>query len=112
MTRIRRILRDYVESGSVNELLAPWGFVDDEVFLTKAGHVGLVYRVDGVEFEGLPHDRRSHEPNGNGAIQRQTFAATSGGDAAARRRAGPGDRGASAVDRNGVPRKHRRVRNG
>ncbi len=58
MTRIRRILRDYVESGSVNELLAPWGFVDDEVFLTKAGHVGLAYRVRGVEFEGLPHDQR------------------------------------------------------
>ena len=30
----------------------------------------------------VPHDRRSHQPNGNGAIQRQTVAAASGGDAA------------------------------
>lgn len=58
MTRPARILRDYAESGSVSECLAPWGFVDDGVFLTKAGHVGLVYRVAGVEFDGLTHDER------------------------------------------------------
>jgi hypothetical protein len=55
--------------------------------------------------QGLPYDRRSHEPNGNGAIQRQTLAAKGGGDAAAHRRPGPGDRGADAGDRNGVPGK-------
>ena len=44
---LRRILRDYQDAGSVNSLLALWGFVDDETFLTKAGDVGLVYRVAG-----------------------------------------------------------------
>jgi type IV secretion system protein VirB4 len=58
MMRTSRILRDYGQSGSVNELLALWGFVDEWVFLTKAGHVGLVYRIEGVEFEGLPHSQR------------------------------------------------------
>jgi hypothetical protein len=45
MLNMRRILRDYQDAGSVNSLLAPWGFVDDHTFLTKAGHVGVVYRV-------------------------------------------------------------------
>ncbi|MGE3512606.1 MAG: DUF87 domain-containing protein [Vicinamibacterales bacterium] len=58
MTRTSRILRDYSDAGSVSELIALWGFVDESTFLTKAGHVGLVYRVRGVEFEGLPHDQR------------------------------------------------------
>ena len=35
-----------------------WGFVDDETFLTKAGHVGLVYRIQGQDAEGLTHDQR------------------------------------------------------
>ena len=47
MVSVARILRDYKDAGSLNELLALWGFVDDSAFLTKAGHVGLVYRVQG-----------------------------------------------------------------
>ena len=47
----RRILRDYQEAGSLNSLLALWGFVDDHTFLTKAGHVGVVYRLAGVDYE-------------------------------------------------------------
>ena len=38
MVRLGRILRDYHDAGSVNSLLALWGFVDDTTFLTKAGH--------------------------------------------------------------------------
>jgi type IV secretion system protein TrbE len=55
---VGRILRDYRESGSVNGLLALWGFVDDTTFLTKAGHVGVVYRVHGIDYEGLSHPQR------------------------------------------------------
>ena len=58
MVRIDRILRDYRDSGSVNGLLALWGFVDDSTFLTKAGHVGVVYRLRGVDYEGLSHPQR------------------------------------------------------
>ena len=32
-----------------------WGFVDDATFLTKAGHVGVVYRLRGIDYEGLTH---------------------------------------------------------
>ena len=58
MVRLGRILRDYQDAGSVNSLLAPWGFVDDTTFLTKAGHVGVVYRLKGVDYEGLTHAQR------------------------------------------------------
>jgi type IV secretion/conjugal transfer VirB4 family ATPase len=58
MVSIARILRDYRDAGSVNGLLALWGFVDDTTFLTKAGHVGVVYRLKGVDYEGLTHAQR------------------------------------------------------
>src|SRR6202521_4309414 len=53
-----RILRDHRESGTLNGLLALWGFVDDTMFLTKAGHVGIVYRLRGIDDEGLSHAQR------------------------------------------------------
>jgi type IV secretion/conjugal transfer VirB4 family ATPase len=56
--KIARILRDYRDAGSVNSLLAPWGFVDDGTFLTKAGHVGLVFRLKGVDYECLDLEGR------------------------------------------------------
>jgi type IV secretion/conjugal transfer VirB4 family ATPase len=58
MLRIRRILRDYEDAGSLNSLIALWGFVDDHTFLTKAGHLGVVYRLAGVDFECLDHAQR------------------------------------------------------
>jgi type IV secretion/conjugal transfer VirB4 family ATPase len=55
---VGRILRDYRDAGSVNGLLALWGFVDETTFLTKAGHVGVVFRVRGVDYEGVSHPQR------------------------------------------------------
>src|SRR5262249_52011363 len=34
-------------------------FVDDTAFLTKAGHVGIVYQLRGVDYEGLTHAQRA-----------------------------------------------------
>ena len=59
MLKIARLLRDYRDAGSVNSLLAPWAFVDDHTFLTKAGHVGRVCRLKGVDYEGLTHPQRA-----------------------------------------------------
>jgi type IV secretion system protein TrbE len=58
MVRINRILKDYREAGSVNSLLALWGFIDDHTFLTKAGHLGVAFRVRGVDYECLDHPER------------------------------------------------------
>lgn len=55
---IRQIRRDHRQSGSVNRLMAPWGFVSDDTFITKAGYVGFVYRLGGVDFEGLDEEQR------------------------------------------------------
>ena len=54
----RAIRRDYDEAGSVNALLALWAFVDDGTFVTKAGDVGVVYRLQGQDYEGLDHAQR------------------------------------------------------
>src|SRR5688572_295717 len=58
MLKVRRILRDYQEAGSLNSLIALWGFVDDDTFITKAGHLGIVYRLAGVDYECLDHAQR------------------------------------------------------
>src|ERR1700682_4695305 len=54
----RAIRREYDEAGSVNALLALWAFVDDGTFVTKAGDVGVVYRLQGQDYEGLDHSQR------------------------------------------------------
>ena len=55
MLTLRAIRREYDEAGSVNALLALWAFVDDGTFVTKAGDVGVVYRLQGQDCEGLDH---------------------------------------------------------
>lgn len=55
MVSLHRIVRDYGDAGSVNSLVALWGFVDDSVFMTKAGHLGIAYRMTGISYEGLSH---------------------------------------------------------
>jgi type IV secretory pathway VirB4 component len=56
----RAIRREYDEAGSVNALLALWAFVDEGTFVTKAGDVGVVYRLQGQDYEGLDHAQRRH----------------------------------------------------
>lgn len=58
MMRLDRILRDYADAGAINAQIALWGFVDEQTFLTKAGHVGLVYRLRGPDVEGYTHEQR------------------------------------------------------
>ena len=77
MLKVGRILRDYRDAGAVNELLAVWGFVDEGVFLTKAGHVGVVYP---------PARRRRRRPDARAASRpaptgwkRRSASSTSGG---------------------------------
>ena len=64
MLNVKRILRDYESAGSVNALIALWGFVDDHTFLTKAGHVGTVYRLRGIDYECLDLEARREAVHG------------------------------------------------
>ena len=59
MLSIKRIFRDYEDAGSLNSLIAVCGFLDESAFLTKAGHVGLVFRLKGIDYEGLTHAQRA-----------------------------------------------------
>jgi type IV secretion/conjugal transfer VirB4 family ATPase len=58
VVRVGRILRDFSDAGGVNTLLPLWGFVDGQTFLTKAGHVGLVYGLRGIDVDGLTQAQR------------------------------------------------------
>lgn len=53
MLRLSRIFKNYQETGSLNEQINLYGFIGPEVFLTKAGEVGLVLEVHGVDYECL-----------------------------------------------------------
>ena len=53
MLRFQRIFKNYAETGSFNELVNLYGFVDSCVFLTKTGDLGVVLEVRGVDYECL-----------------------------------------------------------
>jgi type IV secretion system protein VirB4 len=53
MIDLAKILKPYRETGSLNELVNLYGFIDAQTFLTKSGDVGTVLRVHGVDYECL-----------------------------------------------------------
>lgn len=60
MFRLDRALKPYRESGSLNDQINLFGFIDDEVFLTKSGDVGVMLAVKGVDYEGLAATEIDH----------------------------------------------------
>src|SRR5229473_6514093 len=56
MFNLGRLFKNYEETGSFNEQVSPQGFVDEHLFLTKAGDLGAVLEVRGVDFECLDGD--------------------------------------------------------
>jgi type IV secretion system protein TrbE len=53
MLRLKRIFKNYEETGSLNERVNLYGFIGPEVFLTKTGDLGLILEVRGVDYECL-----------------------------------------------------------
>src|SRR5271155_1600439 len=53
MLRLKRIFKNYDETGSLNEQINLFGFIGSNVFLTKSGEVGVVLEVRGVDYECL-----------------------------------------------------------
>jgi len=51
--RLDRALQPYREAGSLNDRINLFGFIDDRVFLSKSGDVGLILAVKGVDYESL-----------------------------------------------------------
>jgi type IV secretion system protein VirB4 len=53
MLRLSRIFKNYAEAGSLNAQVNLYGFVDENVFLTKSGDLGVILEVRGVDYECL-----------------------------------------------------------
>jgi len=60
---------EYLEAGAMNEAIGLHSFLDDHVFLTKSGELGVVLSLDGIDFEG-------QDPTDLDAISRRFEAAT------------------------------------
>ena len=53
MLNLRRIFKNYDETGSFNELINLRGFIDSSIFQTKTGDLGVILEVRGVDYECL-----------------------------------------------------------
>jgi len=53
MINLARLFKDYNEAGALNEYINLYGFVADQVFLTKSGDLGVLIQVDGIDYECL-----------------------------------------------------------
>jgi type IV secretion system protein VirB4 len=50
---MKRIFKNYDETGSLNEFVNLYGFIDNNIFLTKTGGLGVILEVRGVDYECL-----------------------------------------------------------
>ena len=53
MLNLKKVLKPYTETGSLNEQVNLYGFIDPQAFLTKSGDVGVILEVHGVDYECL-----------------------------------------------------------
>ena len=53
MFKLSQIRTDYNEAAALCTQINLFGFIDDEVFLTKSGDLGMVFVLDGVDYECL-----------------------------------------------------------
>jgi type IV secretion/conjugal transfer VirB4 family ATPase len=53
MLKLKRIFQNYEETGALNSQVNLYGFVNDQVFLTKTGDLGVILEVRGVDYECL-----------------------------------------------------------
>src|SRR5487761_500183 len=53
MLRLKRIFKNYEETGSLNEQVNLYGFTDEHLFLSKTGDLGVILEVRGVDYECL-----------------------------------------------------------
>src|SRR6202163_3311420 len=58
MRRLSQIVQDFRDAGAMSTLINLYGFVDDAVFLTKGGDLGVVLSLRGVDYECLDPDQR------------------------------------------------------
>jgi type IV secretion system protein VirB4 len=53
MMNLKRIFKNYQETGALNAMVNLFGFIGPEVFLTKSGDAGIILELRGVDYECL-----------------------------------------------------------
>ncbi len=53
MLKLKRIFQNYGEAGALNAQINLYGFISEQVFLTKTGDLGVILEVRGVDYECL-----------------------------------------------------------
>jgi len=53
MLNLKRVFRNYEETGSLGAMVNLFGFVGPQTFLTKSGEVGMILELQGVDYECL-----------------------------------------------------------
>jgi type IV secretion system protein VirB4 len=53
MLNLKRVFKNYEETGSLRAMLNLFGFIGPQVFLTKSGEVGMILELQGVDYECL-----------------------------------------------------------
>ena len=51
MLNLKRVFKNYEETGSLNAMINLFGFIGPQVFLTKSGDAGIVLELEGVDYE-------------------------------------------------------------
>jgi len=53
MLRLDRVLKSWKESGALNSQINLYGFWNEHTFITKSGDLGIVFQLQGVDYESL-----------------------------------------------------------
>src|SRR5262249_366576 len=53
MLSLKRLFKNYEETGLLNAMVTLFGFIGPQVFLTKSGDAGIVLEFPGVDYECL-----------------------------------------------------------
>ena len=68
MLPLPKFIKPWKDAGEANALFAPCAFIDEHVFLTKTGALGVVFEVSGIDpqcFDGRD-DGLEHKTPGRG----------------------------------------------
>ncbi len=60
MFNIARAIKPWRETAELNDHISLYGFWNDQVFVTKAGDVGMVLKVEGVDYESLDQSEQEY----------------------------------------------------
>jgi type IV secretion system protein VirB4 len=60
MLNLQKIIKPWHESGALNANINLYGFIEEDVFLTKTGDLGMVLNVPGADYECLDSEQQQY----------------------------------------------------